>query len=210
MAKHKRKIGPNYRASQWAALALDPSVPDTDDWRKAVAILDDRMRGRFFEPASALIAIDDKKEVKTFGFAILAIDCLVIETLQGFKDGAAEHHGKSTQLFTGFLKKWEFFTSCLPEGADAGRVALQIYSDLRCALLHSGQTDHDLTVGSTGPGFKFNGGKDVRINRTKFHMALVEAFDSYLARLLVREEVKLRKHFKKKMDAICGVPVAAR
>lgn len=70
MTKHKRKIGPNFRASHWAALTLDPAVPDTEDWRSAVAMLDDRIRGRFFEPASALIAIDDKKEVKTFGFCL--------------------------------------------------------------------------------------------------------------------------------------------
>lgn len=205
MAGQKRRIAPGYRANDWSALTLRPDDPQSADWGQAIAILEGRIRGRFFEPVDELIAHDDQKCTRTFGFAILSIDCLVIETLQGFREGVVNHNGKSKRLFKTFLTEWDLFKASLPQNGDPDALALQIYEDCRCALLHSGATDHDLTVGTTGRAFAFNGGRDVKINRTKLHAGLKTAFGDYLARLRRPEEVDLRSNFKTKMDAICAV-----
>jgi hypothetical protein len=198
------KIAHGYSAEQWKALRLDPDAPSGADWQVAIAIFDARIRGRFFAPADALIASEEGRSGKTFGFAILAIDCLVIETLQGFREGVVNHNGKSKELFTRFVLAWDAFMDCLPQNGDPEKLALRLYSDCRCALLHSGSTDNDLRVGVSGPTFKFRGAQVQWINRTSLHQKLKREFDGYLVGLRAPDGGMLRKNFKKKMDAICG------
>jgi hypothetical protein len=174
-------------------------------WQTAIAIFEARMRGRFFAPVDAIIALEEAKKEETFGFAILAIDCLVIETLQGFREGVADHDGKSGRLFTNFLIGWESFESCVPRDADARKLAKSVYSHCRCALLHSGATDGELRVGISGPTFRFNGDRVEWINRTSLHQNLKREFDAYLASLRSEASGEPRRNFKKKMDAISGV-----
>ncbi len=205
MTSHRPiKIAPGFSAKQWQGLHLDPGTPGTTDWEKALAMFEARMRRRFFEPAEALIGLDDARSDKTFGFAILAIDCLVIETLQGFRDGIVNHNGKSKKLFKDFLLRWDAFTNCLQPQANAGELAERVYLDCRCALLHSGATDGALRVGVSGPAFRFKDSHVQAINRTSFHRALAKEFEGYLLALRNADAKELREHFKKKMDAICS------
>lgn len=151
-----------------------------------------------------LIGLQERCD-QTHGFVVLAIDCLLIETLQGFRKGLADHTGQSVDLFTGFLKNWELFKQCVPDEAKAGKLARLVYKDCRCALLHSGSTGNGLIVGVSGPAFAFKGGGALKINRTALHEGLKANFEAYLAELIAPEGEKLRQNFKKKMDAVCGV-----
>ena len=148
---------------------------------------------RFFEPAEALIGLDDARSEKTFGLAILSIDCLVIETLQGFREGIVNHNGKSKKAVQGFLLSWEAFTSCLHAQANAGQLAERVYLDCRCALLHSGATDGELRVGVSGPAFRFKDSHVRAINRTSFHRALANEFEGYLLALRSGQAKALRE-----------------
>ncbi len=73
-------ISPRYRVSDWKTLNLTTQ----SDWRRAVRILEDRLNARFFDAVEAI----DQQDFA--GFAVLALDCLLIETLQQFKEGADE------------------------------------------------------------------------------------------------------------------------
>ena len=73
-------ISPRYSVSNWKILNL--STPS--DWRTAVRVLKDRLNARFFDAAEAI----DQQDFA--GFAVLALDCLLIETLQQFKEGVDE------------------------------------------------------------------------------------------------------------------------
>src|SRR5882762_428823 len=97
------EIAPGFWASEWNALELDP-VTLSDSWSRAADALRQRIEQRFLNPADKLIESEDRHPRKTFGFAILALDCLVIETIQGFRDGIEDHKGRSEALFTGFLQ----------------------------------------------------------------------------------------------------------
>jgi hypothetical protein len=75
---------------------LNFSTPS--DWRTAVRVLEDRLNARFFDAAEAI----DQQDFA--GFAVLALDCLLIETLQQFKDGVDETpRRKGEQYFVNFL-----------------------------------------------------------------------------------------------------------
>lgn len=199
------EIAPGYSVKCWAKLKLDPSVPSSADWENALQIFDARIRHRFFDPVDELIKLEQSKSRKTFGFAILAIDFLVIETLQGFREGVTDHTGKSKCLFTNFLKQWGSFTECLPKTGASDNYAIKIYKAYRCALHHSGATNGAFRVGVSGPVFAFETDHEVKINRTCLHENLKREFDAYLVELRKPSEKSLRCNFIKKMNAVCGL-----
>lgn len=197
------QISPKYTVAFWRGLELDPDNPKQEDWLKAVDVLRDRIHGRFITPAQTLIDVDRGNKQQTFGFAILALDCLVLETIQGFKEGVPNHTGHSTRLFKEFLSNWQPFISCLDAGMVAADKAVEFYKQGRCALHHSGATER-MTVKVSGPMMKFDNG-DIAVNRTLFHTELVAEFDRYLAALTDPASVDLRKKFLLKMNPICGL-----
>ena len=122
---------------------------ETKGLAKAIDVLQDRIQGRFITPAQTLIDVDKGNKQQTFGFAILALDCLVLETIQGFKEGVLNHTGHSTRLFKNFLSNWQPFLACLDTGMVAADKAEEFYKQGRCALHHSGATEM-MTVGIRG------------------------------------------------------------
>ncbi|TBG52582.1 hypothetical protein [Rhizobium leguminosarum] len=196
-------ISPKYTVDFWRDLVLDPENPTQDDWIKAIDVLRDRIEGRFIKPAQTLINVDKKRKPQTFGFAILALDCLVLETIEGFRQGVIDHKGRSGGLFASFLSNWQPFKDCVGEGVDAASKASEFYIQGRCALHHSGTTDK-MTVGISGPMMRFENGQ-IFVNRTVFHSELEAEFKRYLAVLADPASVDQRKKFLLKMNPICGV-----
>jgi hypothetical protein len=200
------EIAPGYRVRDWKSLVLDENERNSADWARAIAILDARIRSRFIEPAQLLIDAENGKERGTNGFAVLAIDFLLIETIQGFREGLTDHHRQSTALFKAFLTRWPTFTACVPSGKDSGDVAVRVFEQGRCALHHTGSTDRIIVRKSDKGGkvFVFHDDGRITINRTLLHQELTRAFDVYLAELSDPANIGLRKKFKAKMDHICS------
>jgi hypothetical protein len=93
------EIAPYFRASDWKKLNLtNPAAPKAADWQKAISTFASRIEARFFDPVDVLVAAEVGKKRKKYGFATLAIDCLLIETLQGFYEGVSDHNRKSGPL----------------------------------------------------------------------------------------------------------------
>jgi hypothetical protein len=76
-------IAPGYTIEDWTHLSgkLDPAKPDSEDWRNALEIFKARVQRRFLDAADVLIRFDRARSHWTFGFAILAIDFLVIDAM---------------------------------------------------------------------------------------------------------------------------------
>lgn len=201
------EIAPGYTVGCWKGLRgqLDAGNPNSDHWTKAIEIFETRIRRRFFEPVDELLQFDSCIPNKTFGFAILAIDCLVIETLQGFREGIVDHANRSRDLFTNFLIQWVAFNDCVPPNGSSAEFAKQVYRGYRCALHHSGSTEVAFRIWTVGPMFNFNGNCGVAVNRTCLHRNLKLEFDAYMADLRMKGKIELRGNFKKKMDSICGL-----
>ncbi|AYM66168.1 hypothetical protein G6L68_25120 [Agrobacterium fabrum] len=197
------RISPKYTVAFWRGLELDADNPKQEDWLKAVDVLRDRIQSRFIKPAQTLIDGDKASKEYTSGFAILALDCLVIETIEGFRQGVTNHSGQSTRLFKAFLSSWPPFVACLGAGMVAETKAEEFYKQGRCALHHSGATEK-MTVGISGPMMQFDNDQ-ITVNRTTFHAELETEFNRYLETLSNPASVDLRKKFLQKMNPICGI-----
>ena len=202
------EIAPGYRVARWQSLILEPDQPDSPEWNTAFEIFDARIRCRFLNPADVLIASETSCKRKTFGFVILAIDFMVIETLQGFREGKLDHTGESEKLIKAFLTRWDAFKNCLSAKSNPGeiaKIAKRIYKGYRCALHHSAATDGDLRVGVHGPMIQILANQKIRINRTRLHDELKREFEAYLDELRRPEATDLRCKFRKKMNSIAGL-----
>ena len=81
--------------------ALDFSIEK--DWQTAIDIFEDRIRSRFLD------VVEVFQRMRFSGFAVIAIDCLLIETLQQFYEGKTETpRGKSEEYFRKFLTQTSF------------------------------------------------------------------------------------------------------
>ncbi len=197
------EIAPGYRVRNWESLTLDENAPTSSDWTEAIAIFDARIRRRFIEPAQLLIDVENGNKRGTNGFAVLAIDFLLIETIAGFREGLTNHNRKSKALFKAFLTNWPTFIACVPEGRNADDLAVSVYEQGRCALHHTGSTDR-IIVGKSGKVFAFFDDGRIVINRSRLHQGLTKAFSDYLSELMVPANTDLRKKFRQKMDHICS------
>lgn len=73
-----------------------------------------------------------KEEFKN-GFSIMANCCLLIETLQSFKNGWGDSDKKSNLAFKQFFASEPNFTAFKDKAQD-------FYSNIRCGILHQGET----------------------------------------------------------------------
>lgn len=196
------EIAPGHTSSEWKRLTLEK--PNSPDWTRAIEIFECRIKRRFINPVDILIAHEIGHSRGTFGFAILAIDCIIVETLQGFREGGIDHQRISCRLITSFLNERNEF-----KGFFNG-TGVNFCGWYRCALLHSGQTDGDYRIQRHGPLLKHSGNGRVDINRTAFHEAIKHEFDLYLEELADPKNEALRSNFRKVMNAICGIQNRSR
>src|ERR1700681_1899240 len=149
-------ISPKYRASDWMTLQLRDGTET--DWLKAVDIVEDRIRNRFVR------WIDSIEGSKFSGFAVIALDCLLIEALVGFLTGKSS--GGPDHLLTGALTNGEFrFTE--PEAEDFRK-------HVRNGIIHDSETRAGWIIRPGHPDGQIltKTGKGTSLNRNAFHRAL--------------------------------------
>lgn len=188
------RISPRYTSLDWQR--LDSGNPK--DWSTAAEIVQDRLNGRFLRFAS------DCLKQRESGFVVLAIDCLLAETIQQFRDGVTDGRNRSTEMITRFLELSQFQPDFDAEARKA------FYVDIRCGLLHQAEAkrkwlirrkQHSLLQGiASGEGYI--------IDVEKFHKALQGAFSDYLKAITEPGSSLLRSNLWKKMNQICSVRTA--
>jgi hypothetical protein len=97
------QIAPGVDAERWQALQLDAQA--RGDWAEAIRIFEARIHERFIDPVDHLIAAEEAKppRERRFGFVVLAVDCLLVETLGAFREGLETTGGSSRATFCRFL-----------------------------------------------------------------------------------------------------------
>ncbi|WP_183384493.1 hypothetical protein [Halomonas stenophila] len=141
------------------------------------------------------------------GFSIMALDCLLIETLNQFYQGLDETPRDNQGQF------WKFFRGSEHFKPNFNKKCSNIfYSHVHCGLLHQAQTkkgtliraDQDRMIGPAPGGLT----KGIIVDRVRFHEALKQEVSTYSRRLEAGDEdgADLRKNFIKKMQLICGRP----
>jgi hypothetical protein len=214
-----------FTKSQWNDLKKRLEDDDEDAWLKAIAVFESRMRERFFSSIDALFAADTKPDVSSSaqergdgcipGFAIMALCCLLIDTLQGFREaptpmialaGPCRYPGEpcikpplgTAEQFKTFLRRPAFGDTFRDEAC-----ARAFVNGVRNGILHEAETRKWLIWRDEPPGQIAEQEQDgFVLNRTLFYHAVKEEFESYLKELRSTQNSALRQRFKKKMNDI--------
>jgi len=195
------------------------------DWARMIQIFKDRMEYRYFSALQSLIDADRYQPTPRFGFSIMALDCLLMETLHQFYKGYKKSRGNGKAI-NGKVRKitkdgsnGQFFCEFLMQSSSKFKrhfenqpgAAVIFYQDIRCGILHSGETLNStlIRVHKTDEDknelFTIIGQEEgIILFRDTFHKLLQEEFDEFCNRLLDAEHKDLRKRFIKKMGYICG------
>jgi hypothetical protein len=124
------RISRKYTVDDWKHLRFKSET----DWDLGVAMFEDRVETRYLEHIRTLLPR------KTSGFAVLALDSALIETLEQFRRGKPKTPGK---------KSWEYFVSFLTETAFGQHfdrtLAILFYNTIRCGLLHQSEAEGNLS-----------------------------------------------------------------
>jgi hypothetical protein len=199
------RISPKYSLSDWKG--LDLGQQNNPDWKVAIDIFQDRIEGRFLRQVDELLA-NKNKDIRSFsGFVIIAIDCLLIETLEQFNRGV-KRTGKDEdeKVFHDFFQRstdlGSFFNTI-----DKTRV---FYNQIRCGLLHQAQTKKGSVIHYRigTPILAWIDSTDISqgisLNRTKFHGEVRSIFNDYLKELRNGRNLNLMRKMKRKMDFIAN------
>jgi hypothetical protein len=180
-------LSPNYTQKDWEVALAGP-----EDWYTAIGIVEDRIKGRWLDTADLLL---DQPHA---GFAILALDCIVLESLWGFMKGKPVPKGEKAykqvyrEILTGPGFGWSTHFS-------------DSFHDLvRNGIMHDAETRNRWLVAKTVPldvipRRKLSG--DHQINRTRFHGALRATFEDWITELRGGDPV-LRGNMRRRMNQI--------
>jgi len=188
-------ISPRFTVNDWVR------ARDSNEWSIMLRIFRDRLEGRFLRPARL---IENDIEIGEFsGFSIIAIDCLIIETLNQFALGVDETQGPHANAFWRFFKNSKHFQSHFTE-----KTATVFYKHFRCGILHQAQTKgrsrvrfgekHMIQIVNDNPD------EGLIVDRKRFHAALEAEVLSYITQLEVGDS-ELRDNFVRKMNTISGL-----
>jgi hypothetical protein len=228
-----------FNVSQWGKLhtrLISADGANSDDqgaWQCAMTIFERRIHERFLSCIEALETADsksqitipdeapadcstlpEKSEAVVPGFAILALCCLLAETLQSFRskvetpksqearclypDGPCIRvpQTSTTDTFKAFLRRPTFGGAFVDE-----QIASSFVHGVRNGILHEAETrgwvirrnrPENQIVAKEGDGYV--------LNRTRFYRALKDDFEGYLEELRNPESIDLRARFRRKMN----------
>ena len=197
---------------------------DEGAWAQGIGVFERRMKERFFTCIDALVEADTKPDLKASGslseahcipgFSIMALCCLLVETLQRFQESPAstasagpctypkgpciKPAADTTGQFIKFLRRPAFGGAFVDD-----KVAKSFVRGVRNGILHEAET-RKWVIWREEPNEIVEPLEDgYALNRTMFYEAIKKEFASYL-KDLHDPSSKLRGRFKKKMNDICG------
>ncbi len=200
------KLGSGLTIASWERISggLEPGIYDRN-WEIVISAIEDRFTARFIEPADAIQSWD-KKATSAFpggrGFAIVALDCLLLESLNGYETGSSSNATAATfhKLLTTKSQFAKSF-SPLPRAKAFGWA-------VRHGLLHDGETRQGWiirqgTIG--GPLVQSLPDNRVVLYRDAFHAAVKACLAEYFAKLRNThglEGAQLRKAFMNRLNSL--------
>lgn len=173
-----------------------------DDWDTAVNIFEDRIYGRFLNVIGTI-------EKKLFsGFVVMALDCLLCETLEQFYEGIDESP-RSGGTFRRFLTTTSFKQHFGTDDSPKTSMAAIFYDQIRSGILHMAEVKKSslIVVEESEPLVRWSDDHvGLVVNRKKFHQQVIHEFTDFLTSLRHTPVNPLAQpwgNFKIKMDFIC-------
>jgi hypothetical protein len=191
----------NFSKADWDVLSNRLDV-DESAWAEAIGVFERRMRERFFSCIDALDRSGISPSLENAdgcipGFSIMAICCLLVETLQGFREKPVDNETGASHIFKKFLGLPAF------QGAFSERVAEDFLAGIRNGILHEAET-RKWVIWRNRPEGKITApeGDGNALNRGLFYAALKLEFESYLQELRDPRNAERRMRFRKKMNDV--------
>lgn len=179
------KLTPKYTEQHW-----NEAFDGGDKWDSAIDIAEDRIKGRWLDAADRL------SDEPNAGFATLALDCIVLESLWGFMHGKATPPRQERQVYQDILTGPRFgLTTDLAES---------FRDQVRNGIMHDAETRKRWLIAKTVPRHAIihvNKNGDYVVNRTNFHAALKSTFADWTAKLRAGDR-DLRHNMRKRMNGI--------
>ena len=165
-------------------------MEDRQDRPGIARFLHERLSERYIEPLQA-VPVNKKN-----GFSIMAIACLLVEAIGQFEEGLDETpHGHAA-----FFKR--FFVRHTPLNCFAP-VAESFYKNVRCGLLHSGETKGTWKITRAASASLLDA-QDLKINANQFLKALSQILAEYETELAqLHWDHEKWAALRKKMRHVC-------
>jgi len=198
-APRRIEIAPGFTCEDWQALVnkLEPQghwEPCPKEWEKAISVLQKRIQHRYFDAVKAL------QSLLFSGFAVMALDCLLLESIQAFRAGKrAETPQESRIAYKSLLLNSPQFRSSFPDE----KAVDDFYTNVRNSLLHDGETRSGYLIRRDSALVERLPDGFTVINRTKFHIAVVKEFETYIAELGLAVNRDLRKKYVAAITDLC-------
>lgn len=204
-------------------LILNSNYIYNTEWEKAIMLFKNRLNRKFFNPVKTIIS---HQKLEGEGFAIVTVQCALIESLASFRTGKIHIvkrkntspnylYDGSKKMFVDFLNSAEIFKdnfwqldkneNCL---INSPFNAEDFYKNVRCGLMHESRTKAEWNINATKFDCKTHkiflekSNSKIKIYRTILHYRLKDYVKSYLQDL--REQNKqgedLRRFFARKLD----------
>ena len=202
--------------NDWNELKLKLDVNNNNYWDEAFSFFEKRIETRYFKPIEAILNIcNDEGE----GFAIVNLQCSLIETIECFINGWISSfeerktvwrkyngdiiHKSNKKIFISFFKNRNPFKILDIDGKG-------FYKNVRCGLLHETQTKDGWKINT-----KVNNDKAIEnkiIYRENFHSDIKKTIEDYKSAIIKKEDFDnsisvndLRQNFKDKFNHICDI-----
>lgn len=202
-------IAPSRDGGKWTVKNWqDIAFASQEDWDKAVSIFEDRINFRYM---NVIREIDSNG--KFSGFSVMALSCMLIETLAQFYDGLENsndakfpcgHAMNNTDFYSQFLTSKSFVLSQYFNDQQA-RI---FYQDIRCGLLHACETGGNSKIKlRDGENLFRQTGGALTVYRKQFAKVIADEFNAYCSHLRANDNrEELRPNYRNKMNYICGLP----
>lgn len=194
-----------------------------DNWEDAIILFDNRLKQKFFNPLQQII---EKAPLKGEGFAILTVQCALIEMFASFRKGKIFNHNRtsispryeykeSQKMFISLLRSASVFKDNFWQLNINNKIVIDkpysskdFYKNVRCALMHEARTKENWHINATKKSIKTErkfieteDGK-IKVYRTILHYKLLEYLSEYENELRgdTKGSIVLRKNFARKLD----------
>ncbi len=200
------EIAANFTVGDYLSLreSLSSTGSPTSAWDRLIRVFQQRINERFLRPIDALFGLDDTDFAARPGFAIMTLDCLLIDTLQSFREGRTSTGESSTAK--SFLR---FLNSAPAFAAWSRRDKNKFYSQVRNALFHNGETRGNWKIRRDTMKPLTEDGDSRILNRNLFHDAICSEYERFCSELGGDSE-EMRSNFLKRMNALCGITSSSR
>lgn len=215
-------ISRDHKLEEYLGLSLEINSSKIK-WERAINIFRSRIKGRYFDAIDKLSSNGNIEEMFKYGFSIMSIECLLIDTLVKFRYGPNminnnrdyeiirvndRYNNKSYNKLVYYRNNERRFIKFVSEFIIVGKkqISKKFYKDIRCAIMHFGSTENTsrLTCDSSQLITILNNG-DISVDINIMNQKLKEYFYKYVEELKDNSQYELRKNFLLAMDYLCGI-----